>query len=256
MDVNALFQRRVSLRRYAQREIAEADLDFILQSALRAPTAGNMMLYSVIKVTDPVKKLQLSKSCDNQPFIARAPVLLIFCADFQRWYDYYKYSNVPESCAARGVPFRRPAEGDLVLAMSDALIASSFATIAGESRQIGSCYIGDIIEQVEYHAELLDLPQWVVPVGMLCLGYYPDNHRRQITPRFPQESIVFDERYQRLSTEQLQNMFQPNEAAFKSKNKFAAENFGQFNYYRKTGTAFSEEMTRSVKAIIARWCSN
>jgi hypothetical protein len=30
----------------------------------------------------------------HQPFIAKAPLIIVFAADYQRWFDYYRSSNV------------------------------------------------------------------------------------------------------------------------------------------------------------------
>jgi len=94
---------RKSVRAYENKPI-EADIkSVIIQAALRAPTAGNMMLYSIIEVDDQNKKKSLAKTCDNQPFIAKAPLVLLFLADYQRWYDYFVYSGVEEACKAKHV---------------------------------------------------------------------------------------------------------------------------------------------------------
>lgn len=170
-EIEKLLNQRVSLRRYQDKAITKEDLEFILQGAMRAPTAGNMMLYSIIKVEDEQAKLTLSKTCDNQAFIAKAPTILIFCADYQRWYDYFEKTGVKAEAMARNEIYETPKEGDFMLATMDALIASAYANIAAESIGVGSCYIGDIIENYEIHQELLDLPKWVIPVGMLTLGY-------------------------------------------------------------------------------------
>lgn len=69
--MNAVTQtipKRVSLRKYADRPIAPEHLDLILESAIRAPTAGNMMFYSIV-LKDPATKQTLSEICDHQPFI-------------------------------------------------------------------------------------------------------------------------------------------------------------------------------------------
>lgn len=73
-----LLHQRASLRVYDKRDISQETLDQILQAMMRAPTAGNQMLYSVIVVRDDVTKQKLAQSCDHQAFIATAPVLLIF----------------------------------------------------------------------------------------------------------------------------------------------------------------------------------
>src|SRR5690554_1322255 len=156
---------RTSLRLYKDTPITETDQQTLLEATLRAPTAGNMMLYSVLKIEDQVMMDTLSKTCDNQPFIARAPLVLVFLADYQRWFDYYRLSGVED--------LRPPDVGDLFLAMDDALIAAQTAVIAAESLGIGTCYIGDIMENYETHRKLLGLPDYVFPAAMLTLGYYP-----------------------------------------------------------------------------------
>ncbi|UCC75896.1 MAG: nitroreductase family protein, partial [Anaerolineales bacterium] len=142
---------RKSVRVYEPRPISEEAKQVILAAALRAPTAGNMMLYSIIEVVDQAAKDTLAETCDHQPFIAKAPLVLLFLADYQRWFDYFMWSAVEELCQQRGEPLRKPEEGDLLLACCDALIAAHTAVIAAESLGIGSCYIGDIMENYEVH---------------------------------------------------------------------------------------------------------
>ena len=153
---------RKSVRVYEDRAIEAEVKTAILEAAIQAPSAGNMALYTILDITDPEMKRKLSVSCDNQPFIATAPMVLIFCADYRRWYDVF-CAHVEE--------VRKPGMGDLFLAQADTLIAAQNAVVAAHSFGIGSCYIGDITENYEYHRELLGLPQYVVPAAMVCFGY-------------------------------------------------------------------------------------
>lgn len=236
---------RTSLRIYKDAPIKDEDLQAVLEATLRAPTAGNMMLYSVLTIQDQAMKEKLSKTCDNQPFIARAPLVLVFLADYQRWFDYYKLSDVSR--------LREPDVGDLFLAMDDALIAAQTAVLAAESLGIGTCYIGDIMENYEIHRDLLDLPDYVFPAGMLTLGYYPDNYEPKFRGRFASEYIVHNETYRHLGDEDLTRMFADLEQRFSPNNKFGAKNMGQFMYARKTGSAFAREMSRSIRAALENW---
>ena len=136
---------------------------------MRAPTAGNLMLYSVLEIDDQVLKDRLAETCDDQPFIAKAPLVLVFVADLQKWMDRFAAAGVDD---LEGVPHGvTPGLGDLMMACCDALIAAQNAVVAAESLGIGSCYIGDIIELGETHAELLGLPRYTFPVTMLCFGH-------------------------------------------------------------------------------------
>lgn len=249
-----LINNRMSLRKYANKKITDEELNIILNSSMRAPTAGNMMLYSILVVKDLETKKKLSKTCDNQPFIEKSDVILIFLGDLQRWYDYYDLCNVKEFCESNSKTFKTPDEGDFILSMEDAIIAAQTGAIAAESLNIGSCYIGDIIENYEIHKDMLNLPPWVYPACMLCLGHYEDDKKRIISNRFSKEYIVFNEKYKRLDKTDLENMFK--EKNFPLENKYNAKNFGQFIYSRKTGSDFSKEMCRSARKILGNWHGN
>ena len=248
-----LLNQRASLRVYDKRDISQETLDVILQAMMRAPTAGNQMLYSVIVVRDEQTKQKLAQSCDHQAFIATAPVLLIFLADHQRWFDYYQQNDVAGYCDRQGLRFEAPQESDLLLAIEDAMIAAQNAVIAAESLGIGSCYIGDIMENYEFHRELFDLPDWAFPIGMLCLGYYRENHLKKLRPRFEQQYIVFDEKYRHLSADEYEQMFAEQAKSFSLQNPYHADNYAQAFYARKTGAAFSKEMARSARVAMKQW---
>lgn len=248
-----LLNNRMSLRKYADKPIEQKDLDQILEGAMRAPTAGNMMLYSVLVIRDEVKRKRLSQTCDNQPFIAKAPVTLVFLADMQRIYDYFAYCNVKEFCKNVDREYKEPALASLFLSVSDALIAAQNAVIAAESLGIGSCYIGDIIENYEEHKKLLNLPDKVFPIGMLCLGYYPEGTKRIITPRFDKKYIVFNEEYKYLTDDDFREMYKEREKKVSPQNVDGAENFGQLLYSRKFGSEFFEEMEKSIGVILKHW---
>jgi len=252
MDV---LTKRKSVRAYEPKEVSAEIKSEILNATLRAPTAGNMMLYSIIEVTDQKIKDKLAITCDNQPFIANAPLVWLFLADYQRWFDYFIASDVDSLCKEKKIDMRKPEEGDLFLACSDALIAAQNAVIAAESFGIGSCYIGDIMEQYETHRELFNLPQYTFPICMLCFGYPTQQQKdRKLTMRFDSKFIVFENQYHRLDREDFNEMFRGHESQMpKEKSKDSVVNFGQAMYLRKFSADFSVEMSRSVKAILKEW---
>lgn len=240
---------RCSTRVYDGTPITEDEKQAILHAAVRAPTAGNLLLYSIIEVDDQELKDRLAVTCDDQPFIAKAPWVLVFVADLQKWTDLFAVSDVS---AAPGATHRDiPGPGDLLLACSDALIAAQNSVIAAESLGIGSCYIGDILEQAETHAELLGLPNHTLPVAMLCFGR-PGSARR-VVPRFDAH-LVHRDRYRRLTASELR------EASDALAREYAPHgfapgfsNYPQVIYARKFASDFSVEMNRSVARWIERW---
>ncbi len=247
---------RKSVRAYEDRTIPEEAKELIIKSAMRAPTAGNQMLYSIVEVADQKAKEILVKTCDNQPFIAKAPLVLLFLADYQRWYDYFIASGVPELCRVKGEEMRKPEEGDLFLACCDALIAAHTSVVAAESMGIGTCYIGDIMENYEKHKELFDLPQYVFPIAMVCFGYPTEQQKEREQPeRYKKGYIVFKDKYRRLGKEEFDDMFKStNDRLFGGKGSInGAENYGQHMYLKKFSSDFSREMSRSVREILKNW---
>ena len=250
--LQVIHQRR-SVRAYEDRPVERETVDAIIRSAMRAPTAGNLMLYSILEIEDPALKEELARSCDDQPFIARAPLVLVFLADYQRWVDAFVASGVPAACEARGEEMRLPGEGDLLLACCDALIAAQTAVIAAESLGLGSCYVGDVMERYEHHRELLDLPRYAFPVTMVCFGYpTPAARERALTSRFPQDVVHFKNRYRRLDEEALGTML---EARRRSRGMGEDANVGLRTYRRKFSADYSVEMTRSVREAIRAWAA-
>ena len=251
-DTLSLLLNRKSVRAFEKTPVSEDVTNVIVDSALRAPTAGNMMLYTIIHVTRQSAKDSLAKSCDNQPFIARAPLVLLFLADYRRWHDYFVQSQAGEE----GEEVRAPQEGDLFLACSDALIAAQTAVIAAESLGLGSCYIGDIMEHYEVHRELFSLPDHVFPVSLVCFGYPTlQQKQRPLSSRFEKRFIVHRDTYRRLSAPELAKMHKSREEeVFHGRQEVAgAHNLGQYIYRRKAGSDFSLEMQRSVREMIRAW---
>ncbi|MFO7814886.1 MAG: nitroreductase family protein [Halanaerobiales bacterium] len=247
---------RVSLRRYKDKKIDDQELEQIIKSAMRAPTAGNMMLYSILVIKDKEKKKILSKTCDNQPFIAKAPVVLVFLADFQRLFDYFKVSNLQEYCEREDKDYPNPKFANMFLAAGDTFIAAQNAVIAAESMGIGSCYIGDIIENYEIKKSLLNLPKYTLPLTMLILGYYPDGYKKRKSKRFEKDYIVFEEEYKRLSEKALKEMYNEKEEKISKNNRYNADNYGQYIYAHKFDTEFLKEMERSLNVMIKEWLNN
>ena len=233
---------RKSVRVYEDRAIAPQVKEAVLAAAIQAPSAGNMALYTILDITDPAMKATLAKSCDNQPFIATAPMVLIFCADYRRWYDVF--------CQCVDT-VRKPSVGDLFLAQADALIAAQNAVVAAHSLGLGSCYIGDITENFEFHKELLNLPQYVVPTAMLCFGYPTAQQKdRPKPPRHAVSNLVHENGYCMEKAEKMMDMLGKQQ----SLSGEALADYVRRFCNRKWNCEFSEEMSRSCAQMIKDWC--
>lgn len=249
--IQSLYNRK-SIRSFTDQPVTEGDRQLIVEAAMQAPSAGLQMLYTILDIRDQAIKDELAVSCDEQPFIARAPMVLIFLADCRRWLDLYQ---------AAGAVYRQPGPGDLLLAFADALIAAQNAVVAAQSIGLGSCYIGDILENQETVVKLLNLDKYVVPAAMLVFGYPTEKQQAVQKPqRFDRKYILQQDRYSRLPEEDLRAMF---EARLQAQTNQPARNQASpreevtgFEEYikafceRKYMSDFAYEMTRSAEEYL------
>lgn len=235
LTIDSLMKRK-SIRVFEDIEISAENKQCILEAAAAAPTAGNQQLYTILDITDQELKERLAVTCDNQPFIAKAKMVLIFCADCQKWYDAF---------FSAGCNPREPGHGDLLLAVSDATIAAQNAVVAAESLGIGSCYIGDIMEHCEIHQELLGLPKYVFPAAMLVFGYPTVQQKERTKPkRADLRHIVHENTYRHMDDTELRELFA------KKHGVKSYEEWMQAFCNRKYNSDFSYEMSRSVSAYL------
>lgn len=280
---------RTSTRAFSGEPVTAAERQAILHAAGRAPSAGAMMFYSIVSVDDPGTRRELCRICDDQPFMLKAPLWLLFVADNRKWLDLYEqvgcYGDPTLANAPERAGYRRPGLGDLLLACEDTMCAAQTAVIAAESLGIGSCYIGDVIERGEELAELLDLPAGTVPLALLVFGHKrpakpgevsvsctvddapapgaagPDRESAPQTPRntpHPVLGLHMPERYRIPAPEEraaqiaeLDAKFTPHAVA----NGAPAGERVRKLYHRKHTSDFMAEMNRSAAWWVERWCS-
>lgn len=233
--IQELYNRK-SVRVFTGEKISPENKEMILEAATQAPTAGNQQLYTIIDVTDQKLKEKLSVTCDNQPFIAEAAMVLVFVADCQKWYEGFQDA---------GAFPRKPGVGDLMLAVTDTAIAAQNAVVAAESLGIGSCYIGDIMENAEIHKEILQLPEYTFPAVMLVFGY-PTKQQidREKPKRVALSHVVHENAYRTMKSEERKEMWKEKAGVM------SYEEWMKRFCERKYNSDFSKEMSRSVEVYL------
>jgi nitroreductase len=157
-----LLYERVSVRNYSKRPVEEPVLEAVVGAATRSASGGNLQPVSVIVVADQGPRERLAEMC-GQSFIGRAPVNLVFCIDMRR------NARIAEAGLAPYTAQR--AFRHFWIAFQDVMIAAQSVCVAADSMGLGTCYIGTIVERIEEASELLALPQGVLPIELLTLGY-------------------------------------------------------------------------------------
>ena len=233
--IQNLFERK-SMRAYTDQPVSAEDKAILFEAAMQAPTGGNQQGFTIIDVTDQSIKDQLAELCDHQPFIATAPVVLVFIADSQKWNDAY---------IEAGITPDKPGLMGIVGGVSNTCIVAQNVVVAADALGMGSCYIGDILENCEKIRELFKLPQYCLPAAMLCIGYPTEQQKGRTKPaRFAKEYMICENQYKKLDGAEIREMF---------KERTASKGFDgylKFMFDRKADADFAKEMARSIQVYL------
>jgi len=173
-----------SIRKYKEKEISKTLLNQILESGIRASNTGNMQAYSIVVTTQKDIKEKLWEVHFKQNMVLQAPVILTFCADFNRFSKWCKQRDADPGFDNFLSFFN---------AAIDSLLVSQNVSLTAEANDLGICYLGTTIYNAEKIIEILKLPNGVVPVTTLVLGYPDENP--DLTDRLPFGAVIHDEIY-------------------------------------------------------------
>ena len=157
----AMMDRR-TVRRYTDQSVPPALIDALLDIAFAAPSKSDFQQASVIRVEDATKRSQLAALVPAMPWVGSAPVFLVFCADARR---------LEQICLLRGKPKpNRNLEAFFNAAVDAALVLQTFTLAAGYAG-LGCCPISVIRNHLDQVKRILELPDAVIPVAGLTMGY-------------------------------------------------------------------------------------
>ncbi len=189
-----------TIRKYKNDPIDDRVLNEVLEAGFRASTTGNMQVYSVIVSKDEQKRKELCKLHFGQQMVEQAPVLLTFCADFNRFNKW---------CRQRDADPGYDNFLSFFSASIDALLVSQNVAVAAEAHGLGICYLGTTTYQADKLIDFFDLPEGVVPVTTLVVGY-ADEDPEQVD-RLPAEGVVHHETYKDYSREDIDRIYHEKE---------------------------------------------
>jgi nitroreductase/FMN reductase [NAD(P)H] len=171
-------------RRYRPDPVPENVLDVLLAAALSAPSKSDLQQVAIVLVKDREKQTTIGGWIPDMPWIAQAPLFMVFCGDHRRM------RRVAE---LRDRPFPNDTLDMFMNAAVDTgLVLQNFIT-AAEALGLGCCPISVVRNHVEKLAELLELPPGVFPVSGLCVGY--PSQPGWISMRLPPAVTVHTDRY-------------------------------------------------------------
>jgi len=237
MDLKYFFN-RATVRDYSSHDIDDNLLKEMIDAASHAPTTGGMQLYSVVVTRSDEMKEKLSPCHFNQPMVISAPVVLTFCADFNRFVKWCEASDAQ--------PGYDNFQSFISAVLDVTIFAQQFNTIA-EMNGIGCCYLGTTTYNAKEIAQVLDLPARVVPIVTLTVGY-PKENNQFLTDRLPIDGIIHNEHYNNISSKEVKNIYRHKEAldvnkGFVEQNnkETLAQVFTDIRYPKKVNEEFSNK---------------
>ncbi|MBN1813738.1 MAG: nitroreductase family protein [Anaerolineae bacterium] len=184
-----LLRKRVSVRKFQNKLVPDDVLQEILEAGRLSPSGGNEQPWVFGVITDPALIAQIAEAARGQKWIAKAPLLIALCATI-----------VADERGGRDIQTHRyPEYADIIIKMDKDIysalnqeehqtkIAGAHMALFALERGVGSCWVSRF--DVRQVAELLHLPEGIIPAEILVFGY-PEKERKP-TPKKPLEEVVF-----------------------------------------------------------------
>ena len=142
---------RVSVRAYEDRPVEDEKIEAILRAAMAAPSAGNKQPWEFVVVTDRAILSEIAQNFQTIRMADKAPLAIIVCGDLNNTF---------------------PGDG-LDYWVEDTSAATENLLLAAHSLGLGAvwCGIYPMMERVAYLKKLLKLPENIVPLNVIPVGY-------------------------------------------------------------------------------------
>jgi nitroreductase len=149
MDFYKVIQTRRSIHSYKPDPIPKQTLNKILEAARIAPSGSNRQPWKFIVVKDKTLKQKMTQICNNQEFVAEAPIIIVACG--QR------------------LPINHGGYMGEMSILVDVAIAFTHLILAARAEGLGTCWIG-AFNNSEIK-KLLQIPDQYEVVAATPLGY-------------------------------------------------------------------------------------
>lgn len=175
-----------SVRRYSPDPLPPGTLELLGAAAQSAASSSNLQVWSAVALQDPACKAEAAALSGDQEFIRQAPLFLVFCADLSRLTAASEREGMPGGALDYLEMF--------LTAVVDASLAAQNAA-AAEGLGLGICYVGGARNHPREMAALLNLPQRVIALFGLAVGYPAPGDISAVKPRLPQSGLIHHETY-------------------------------------------------------------
>ncbi|UCE16360.1 MAG: nitroreductase family protein [Candidatus Bathyarchaeota archaeon] len=149
MDFYEVIRTRRSVRSFKKNPIPEEVLNRVLEAVRVAPSGSNRQPWKFILVMDDAVKQKMISACDNQKFVAEAPLIIVACG--------------------RKLLFNRGGYMGEMSVLVDVSIAFTHLILAARAEGLGTCWIGAFNN--DKIKKLLEVPNGYEVVAATPLGY-------------------------------------------------------------------------------------
>lgn len=181
-----------SVRKYLKKPLDPGQLEKLIKCGQSASSSNFIQAYSIIRVRDRGVRAAIASAAGGQEWVESAPEFLVFCADLQKVNVVCRYAGKGEL------------EGyseHALAAIIDVTILAQNVMLAAESDGLGGVFIGGIRNEPDILAKELSLPELVVPVFGMCLGW-PD-HKTETKPRMPIDYVLCNDTYSEIDEDSV-----------------------------------------------------
>lgn len=224
MTVSELINKRASCRYYANKDVPEELLNYIIDNGLKTPSASNLQAYSIVNIIDREKRKKLAE-LSGQSVVEKAPVLLLFCIDLRRIKRISERYPCPLCNADNFI--------DFWMCLLDVGMCMQNTAIVAESKGLGTVCIGNPISYMSRVSDLVELPELVCPVLLMCMGY--SAQKKKPMPKYDRKVVLHTDTYEDLPMELLELSFQEH---FRGWKKNVSEN--ELEEFKETCTSWKD----------------
>lgn len=148
--INAIMT-RTSVRQYTDDPVTEAQIETLLRAAMAAPTAADARPWQFVVVKERAMLDSIPMHLRQAAPVSRSQVAITICGDMQKAFggearDYW---------------------------VEDTSAATENLLLAAHAMGLGAvwCGIYPQSEKVKYMSERLQLPEYIVPMGIVAIGH-------------------------------------------------------------------------------------
>ena len=173
-----------SHRKFSARDVSPQLLRLLLACAFSAPSKSDLQQADVVHVADRKNIQAIAGLIHDMPWIANAPVFLVFCGNNRR---------LRQAGEWHGKPFVNDHLDHFMNAAVDAAIVMATFIRAAEAAGLATCPISHVRNHLPEVNKMLALPDCVFPIAGMCVGYPLEPGR--ISARLPLEVTVHSDRF-------------------------------------------------------------